>query len=149
MGIGPQDIFAFFRNRIVFPYWKQGRVVYMIGRKTPWTPDSEYEKSKYKKLLRKSAKRPHIAPCVSNGVFYNEDCLATETERVVITEGVTDCIALMERGVPCISPVTVCFRDQDHAKLLSLVKGVERVFISRTTRSPARASPARSRPRAS
>ena len=40
----------FFDGRIVFPYWSRGHVVFMIGRSTPWTPDHEWEKSKYKKL---------------------------------------------------------------------------------------------------
>ena len=40
----------FFERRIVFPYWSRGRVVFMIGRKTPWTPDVGWEQGKYKKL---------------------------------------------------------------------------------------------------
>ena len=43
-------LFPFFEGRIVFPYWSRGNVVFMIGRRTPWTPDQEWEKSKYKKL---------------------------------------------------------------------------------------------------
>jgi len=27
----------FFDGRIVFPYWSRGQVVFMIGRRTPWT----------------------------------------------------------------------------------------------------------------
>ena len=119
----------FFRQRIVFPYWKQGRVVYMIGRKTPLTPAKDYEKAKYKKLPTHSARRPYISPAIQNDIFYNEDCLATGPSEVVITEGVTDCIALAERGIPTVSPVTVTFRDQDHEKLLALVRGVQRVYI--------------------
>jgi len=119
----------FFRGRIVFPYWKQGRVVYLIGRKTPWTPPANHERAKYKKLPTRSPARPYISHVVRNEVFYNEDCLATERSEVVITEGVTDCIALAERGISCISPVTVAFREQDHARLLSLVRHVERVYI--------------------
>ena len=81
-------MYAFFRGRIVFPYWKQGRAVYMIGRKTPWTPDSKYETGKYKKLPTHSKKRPYVSTAIRNGVFYNEDCLAGERSEVVITEGV-------------------------------------------------------------
>ena len=121
--------YPFFRNRIVFPYWKQGRCVYMIGRKTKWTPDSKYELPKYKKLPTHSPSRSYISPVVQNSVFYNEDCLVAEQDEVVIAEGVTDCIALMARGIATVSPVTVCFRDKDHAKLLSLVRHVKKVFI--------------------
>jgi len=131
LGRNPDEMYAFFRGRVIFPYWKQGRVVYMIGRKTQWTPDSKYETAKYKKLPTHSEKRAYVSKAIRNSVFFNEDCLAGVPPEggIVITEGVTDCIALMERGVPCISPVTVCFRDQDHPKLLSLVKGVGKVYI--------------------
>jgi DNA primase len=40
----------FFEGRIIFPYWKSGRVVFLIGRRTPWTPDQPWEQGKYKKL---------------------------------------------------------------------------------------------------
>src|SRR5690606_21044370 len=43
-------VVPFFDGRIVFPYWSRGHVVFMIGRRTEWTPDVEWEKSKYKKL---------------------------------------------------------------------------------------------------
>jgi DNA primase len=39
---GPENdegVQPFFNNRIVFPYWSRSRVVFMIGRRTPWTPD--------------------------------------------------------------------------------------------------------------
>lgn len=123
------QFYPLFRGRMVFPYWKQGRVVYLIARKTPWTPDKKHEAAKYKKLPVRSPTRPYISEAIQNNVFYGEDALATEQEEVVITEGVTDCIALAERGIPCISPVTVTFRDEDHEKLLSLVRDVRRVYI--------------------
>jgi len=52
----------FFDGRIVFPYWSRGQVVFMIGRRTPWTPDHEWEKSKYKKLaVRNDRNNSHVA----------------------------------------------------------------------------------------
>ena len=87
----------FFDRRIVFPYWSRGRVVFMIGRKTPWTPDKPWEQGKYKKLpVHDENTRKHIAPCIDNSHLYNEDCLLADPERLIITEGVTDCISLME-----------------------------------------------------
>ena len=43
--------------------------------------------------------------------------LITRPERVVITEGVTDCISLMERDIPAVSPVTVRIREADWERL--------------------------------
>ncbi|MCL4207985.1 MAG: hypothetical protein KJ000_36320 [Pirellulaceae bacterium] len=127
----PQDgIVPFFDRRIVFPYWSRGRVVFMIGRRTPWTPDQEWERSKYKKLaVRNERNHEHVAGCIRNDVLYNEDVLLTRPERVIITEGVTDCISLMEHGFPVVSPVTVQIREADWERLLPKLAGVKTVYI--------------------
>lgn len=123
-------IIPFFDARIVFPYWSRGRVVFMIGRRTPWTSDHDWEKSKYKKLaVRNDRDNSHVAPCIRNDVLYNEDVLLTRPERVIITEGVTDCISLMENGFPAVSPVTVQIREADWERLLPRLAGVKTVFI--------------------
>jgi|GEM_PF-354723 len=120
----------FFKGRIVFPYWSRGRVVFMIGRKTPWTPTATWEQGKYKKLpVHDEGSRKHIAPCINNGVLYNEDCLLSRPERIIITEGVTDCISLMEHGFPAVSPVTVRIRGADWARLLPRLRNVKTVYI--------------------
>lgn len=41
-----------FTGRIIFPYWKNGKVVYLIGRETEETPEAERKKGmKYKKTV--------------------------------------------------------------------------------------------------
>jgi DNA primase len=123
-------VIPFFDRRIVFPYWSRGRVVFMIGRRTPWTPDQVWEKAKYKKLaVRNERDHEHVAPCIQNDVLYNEDVLLTRPERVVITEGVTDCISLMEHGFAAVSPVTVQIREADWERLLPKLRGVKTVYI--------------------
>ena len=123
-------LFPFFEGRIVFPYWSRGNVVFMIGRRTPWTPDQEWEKSKYKKLpVRNDRNNEQVAQCIQNDVLYNEDVLLMRPERVIITEGVTDCISLMEHGFPVVSPVTVRIREADWERLLPKLAGVKTVFI--------------------
>ena len=120
----------FFDGRIVFPYWSRGQVVFMIGRRTPWTPDQEWEKSKYKKLaIRNDRNNSHVSPYIRNDVLYNEDVLLARPERVIITEGVTDCISLMEHGFPVVSPVTVQIREADWERLLPKLAGVKTVYI--------------------
>ena len=120
----------FFERRIVFPYWSRGRVVFLIGRRTPWTPDEAWEQGKYKKLPVYNAKKhPHVAPCIDNSHLFNEDCLLGRPSRAVVTEGVVDCIALMERGFPTVSPVTVQIRSADWDRLLPRLKQVKTVYI--------------------
>ena len=123
-------LLPFFDGRIIFPYWSRGRVVFMIGRRSPWTPDHEWEKSKYKKLaVHNERNHNHVAQCIQNDVLYNEDVLITRPQRVIITEGVTDCISLMEHGFPGLSPVTVQIREADWERLLPRLAGVKTVFI--------------------
>jgi DNA primase len=120
----------FFDGRIVFPYWSRGQVVFMIGRRTPWTPDVDWEKSKYKKLaVRNGRNNDHVAPCIRNDVLFNEDVFLTRPDRVIITEGVTDCISLMEHRFPVVSPVTVQIRDADWERLLPKLRGVKTVYV--------------------
>ena len=120
----------FFRERIVFPYWSRGRVVYLIGRQTPWTPDYKWEQSKYKKLpVHDAEKHPDVAPCVRNDHLYNEDVLLRRPVRLVITEGVTDCIALMQHGFPAVSPVTVRIGAKDWPRLVKKLSGAKTVFV--------------------
>ena len=80
---GQDGLIPFFEGRIVFPYWSHGRVVFLIGRKTPWTPDRDWEQGKYRKLpVHNDHSNGHIAPSINNGHLYNEDCLLTRPERV-------------------------------------------------------------------
>lgn len=126
--LGGGHVEDFFRERLVFPYWKGDQVVYFIARATEYTGDAEWEKSKYKKLLTHSERHDYVSPTVANECFYNED-VARGAEELLITEGVTDCISALQASVPCISPVTTRFRKQDVPKLLQLTRHVKRVII--------------------
>ena len=120
----------FFESRIVFPYWSRGRVVFMIGRKTPWTPDVNWEQGKYKKLpVHDEHQRPYVADFINNALLFNEDCLLARPGKVITTEGVTDCLALMQLGLPTVSPVTVRIRAADWERLIPKLRGVETVYI--------------------
>lgn len=120
----------FFEKRIIFPYWSRGRVVFMIGRKTPWTSDANWEQGKYKKLpVHDEHQRPYVARFINNAVLFNEDCLLGKPEHIIITEGVTDCIALMQQGFPALSPVTVRIRAADWERLVPKMRGIKTVYI--------------------
>lgn len=123
------SLMPFFQKRITFPYWSHGSVGFMIGRKTLWTEESKYEQGKYKKLLVHSEEHPHIAPGINNAMLYNEDALLTSPDYVIITEGVTDCIALMQAGFPVISPVTTRLRNDDWQRILPKLRQVKMVYI--------------------
>jgi DNA primase len=117
-----------FNGRIIFPYWNNGKPVYFIGRETSQTPEYERKKGmKYKKLLVHE-RHEYVNPCVRNSYLYGEDSLRG-ADDCIITEGVADCVVMLQAGFPCISPVTVLFRDEDYKKLQSLTKGFKRVYV--------------------
>jgi DNA primase len=120
-----------FQSRIIFPYWKNGKVVYLIGRETKETKriikDGKDKTPKYQKLLVHKEGREYVSHAVQNAYFYGEDSLRGE-DYCIITEGVADCIAMLQAGFPCISPVTTRFKEKEKTKLINLTKG-KRVII--------------------
>ena len=139
----------YFRGRITFPYWHNGKVVYMTARATIHTPVDRYdcitdnERNvkldgqgrpdfiKYKKLRLhdpEDEKRRHISRFIRNDVFLGEDTIRGADE-IVITEGVPDWISAVDKGFAAISPVTVNFRQEDLEKLDVLTRGVKAVYI--------------------
>jgi DNA primase catalytic core len=122
-------IVDFFQKRLVFPYWKRGRVCYFTARHTDQTPDKPWEReSKYKKLLTRSEKFPYVSELVVNDTFLNEDSVRG-ADVVVLTEGTPDCISGAQAGFACISPGTTTFREQDLEKLIALTAKAKRVVI--------------------
>ena len=123
-------LWPFFQKRVVIPYFRAGFVAYLIGRRTPWTDDSEYERSKYKKLPRHDPeKHPEVSPAIDNGVLFGEEILCDRPKRVVITEGIADCIAAQAAGFAAISPVTVHVRREDFDRVVEGLRAVESVCV--------------------
>ncbi len=118
----------FFANRLVFPYWRGGRVVYLIGRRTSASTDAEWDAAKYRKLPVRSEKHPYISALITNDYFFGEDDANTDGV-LLITEGIADAIAAQQAGYKCLSPVTTTFRAQDHEKLVRLTAMAKRVVI--------------------
>ncbi|ADQ13564.1 CHC2 zinc finger domain-containing protein [Halanaerobium hydrogeniformans] len=120
--------YDFFQGRIIFPYQKNHKVVFFIGRKTKHTPDKKWERGKYKKLLTHSDKRKYISSVVKNEHLFGVDSLSN-TEALIITEGITDAITTIQAGYSCISPVTVQFRKKDYKKLESIAEKAKKIYI--------------------
>lgn len=124
-----------FERRYMFPYWNKGRTVYFIGRLDTDDPTEieqlpKWNRAKYKKLSTfDEKKRPYISQAVRNDYFYGEDSVG-ENEIGIITEGVVDCIHLLQAGYSCISPVTEEFKAGDFPKLTKLSKQWKTVYIA-------------------
>jgi DNA primase len=122
----------FFNKRITFPYLYNGLCRYFVARETKFTPKTEYEKNrKYKKLLTYNAdkKRTYISKCVQNDVLFNIDSVK-DSDEIIITEGVADCINLSINGFSSISPVTVRYRKADLENVLRLVAKKKKIYIA-------------------
>jgi len=110
------------RGRIVFPYLsEQLAPLYMIGRATDETPaDRSGSVPKYKKQIVKPDGPQE--PIFGAWSVYSGDPL-------IITEGVTDALAVLQDSRPCISPVTTSFKEEKVAEVVTLCKGVAWVCI--------------------
>jgi P4 family phage/plasmid primase-like protien len=139
-----EKFLEFFQGRIIFPYWKNGRVVNFVARgaeidknfkpknQKEWellkTPLEKWETGKYKKLLTHNEEHDFVHESVNNCYLLGEDSLRKK-DYCVITEGVADAIVLMQNGFPCVSPVTVQFAKHDHEQLIAVCKGLKSVYI--------------------
>ena len=120
----------FFVGRITLPYWYRGHVVYLIGRKTPWTPPHKWEKGKYRKLrVHDEHINRHVSPAIQNKWLHNEGCLLSKPESVLITEGITDNLSALDAGYSSISPVTTTIRKLDWGRLVPRLSGVKTVYV--------------------
>ena len=119
-----------FKGRIMFPYWKNGNVVYFIGRDPEHNKESN--RPKYKKQPVHSEKYPYVSEIINNNTFYGEDSIRGHKECYIV-EGITDCIKCIENGIPCISPVTVRIKESEKEHAYKLVKNMDCVYICNDT----------------
>ena len=115
-----------YRGRIIFPYWKNGSIVYSIGRDPKWS--RKKKTGKYIKQLTYNEEHPHISKSVDNSVLYGEDSIQKSNE-IYITEGVADCIRLLQEGISAVSPVTTRIRKSDEDKIVGICRNKELIRI--------------------
>jgi len=109
---GVSDVF---RGRIVFPYLSEDlEPVYFIGRMTDETPAPDGTiPAKYKKqVVTIDGPREPIFGSWS----------VSPGDPLIITEGVTDALAVLQTGRPCISPVTTRFKREQIDEVVELVR---------------------------
>lgn len=120
-----------FRDRIIFPYWQHGKIVYFIGRDRDWNKDKKNAHGqhvpKFIKQLVHSEKHFHVSKCVQN-VLFGLDSIKGH-DIVYVTEGVADAIVLMQAELPVISPVTTRFKKSDIDNVIQACKNKKLVKI--------------------
>jgi DNA primase catalytic core len=108
---GSGDFYPFFANRIIFPFLKNGRAVYLTGRSIDRT-EPRYINLPAGELFEKT--------------IYNSDALRSAAKDIYITEGIIDCILAEQMGLSAIALAGMATND-DLAKQL-IAKNVYIVF---------------------
>ena len=102
-----------FVNRLMIPYLRNGKAVYLIGRSSVW-PDSPSAnaEAKYMKLFRGD---------LSEHPIWGAESLR-RSGTVIIAEGIFDAISCWQEGFPVVTAVTGAFSAEQKKDLLPALK---------------------------
>jgi len=109
---------ALWRGRILFPYLQDGKPRYFIGRKTDHTADG---------LAGKYIKQKRMNGAIQEPIYGADTVLAGEP--LIITEGITDAIIAHQAGYPCISPVTIRFKQDRVGDMVELCGKASELYL--------------------
>ena len=110
-----------FGKRIVFPYLNiNNEPEYFIYRLIDKEPDFN-DKAKYIKQ-----RRTKYVKEIPFGINYIDKI---RNKPLIITEGITDAISVIQAGFPCLSPVTVRIKHEDVIKMIRYCKRYEKVYV--------------------
>ncbi len=126
---GQEQLIPMFEGRLTMPYWHNGKVVYFIARKTIHTADNEHEKAKYKKLITHSSKHPGVSKHIKNDWIFNEEICKRHLDYILVTEGVTDCLAAIQANLHAISPITTSFKASAMEHVKDLFSKTETIYV--------------------
>jgi P4 family phage/plasmid primase-like protien len=104
-----------FLNRIMIPYLRNGKTVYMAGRSSLWeeSPSSNPE-AKYMKLFRNA---------VSEHPIWGYETLARRSGPVIIAEGIFDAISCYQENYAVVSAITGSFSAEQKKDLIPALRG--------------------------
>jgi putative DNA primase/helicase len=112
--IADSGVLQFF-HRIMIPYLRNGKTIYLAGRSSLWTdtPSSNPE-AKYMKLFRST---------VSEHPIWGFETLAKRQGTVIIAEGIFDAISCYQEGFPVVSAITGSFSSEQKKDLIPALQG--------------------------
>jgi DNA primase len=137
------DLHCIFDERLLYPYLLHGKCRYACARilfedriDPTYFDRHPYEQAKFKKAIVGGPSHPSVSPYVQNDVLYNADNAfrsRTSFARIVIVEGPSDCMAMVEAGYDCVAPVTTSIRSEDVPMLLESVSRYKEVVLATDT----------------
>ena len=137
------DIMCIFDGRLLYPYLFRGkcryaaaRIIYEKDIEPSYFVGREWDASKFKKAMVNGPSRPSVSKYVQNDILYNADNLLRSRsgfKRIVIVEGPSDCMAMIEHGYDCVAPVTTSVRVEDIPALVRDVEKYEEIVLATDT----------------
>lgn len=122
-----------YQDRLIFPFWWQGEIVYSIGRLPDDQPAAverrhQTDRGKYKKQLSHSQQRDYVCPDAVQHIIYGRDTVRGQKE-LLITEGIIDAILAIQAGYACLSPTSTRFSQNQLRQLDQLTSQAETVYL--------------------
>jgi len=123
-----------FAKRIAYPYLDSNgeNAIYFIFRAIKTEPDFSAPKedkkgkktgAKYYKLYTKNKEY------IDNQLYGLNSLAKYPNKSLIITEGVTDTISVIQANFPCLSPITTQFRKVDFLKISNKCKRFKKIII--------------------
>ncbi len=108
-------------KRIVYPYLDiNGKPIYFIYRLI----DSEPDFNKNAKYVKQK-----VTDFVQNMLFGYNSLKIFRDKPLIITEGMTDSISVIQAKYPCLSPITIRLKKDDFENAIHICKRYEKVVI--------------------
>ena len=137
------ELRCIFDGRLLYPYMLRGkcryacaRIIFEQGIESSYFEEHPWEAAKFKKALVGGTSHPSVSPLVQNDVLYNADNghkSRTGFARIVIVEGPSDCMAMVEAGYDCVAPVATSIRSEDVPMLLEATSRYREVVLATDT----------------
>lgn len=123
------------QNRLVIPYWKNGRAVYYASRDRSGAPGAH----KYKKAFKDGyvenvpwglhTLMPDFAKLHDKFTQASDGTKIFFADWLVIAEGMFDVISFEQEGFHCLSPISGYFNKSQTASFIAAAKNHKNVFI--------------------
>jgi DNA primase len=137
------DLRCIFDGRLLYPYLLRGKCRYACARilfedriDRSYFEAHPWEQAKFKKALVGGPSHPSVSPYVQNDLLYNADNAyrsRTGFERLIIVEGPSDCMAVVEAGYDCVAPVATSIRTEDVPMLIDACSRYREVILATDT----------------
>ncbi|MGO9835972.1 MAG: toprim domain-containing protein [Polyangiaceae bacterium] len=137
------ELRCIFDGRLLYPYLFRGKCRYACARiiyedriDPAYFERSPWEQAKFKKAFVAGPSHPSVSPFVQNDLLYNADNgfkSRTGFARLVIVEGPSDCMAMVEAGYDCVAPVATSIRSEDVPMLLEATAQYKEVVLATDT----------------